>query len=61
MKESMAEMESRYERRFSQLHQLNETFDTSEMFESQEAELARMRSTQVAAKPYPTRATSRKM
>ena len=61
MKESKAAMECRYERRLSQLQQLNETLDTSEMFESQEAELDRMRNTQVAAKPLPIKATPRKM
>ena len=47
MEESKAELKCRYERRLSQLQQLNESLDTSEMFESQEAELDKMRNTQV--------------
>ena len=51
MEESKAELESRYESRLNQLQQLNESLDASEMFESQEAELDKLRSTQVATNP----------
>jgi len=47
MEESKVELKCWYERRLSQLQQLNESLDTSEMFESQEAELDKMRNTQV--------------
>ena len=47
MEESKAELKCRYERRLSQLQQLNESLDTSEMFELQEAQLDKMRNTQV--------------
>lgn len=48
MENSKAELESRYESRLNQLQQLNESLDASGMFESQEAELDKLRSTQVA-------------
>ncbi|XP_074616503.1 kinesin-like protein KIF15 isoform X3 [Acropora palmata] len=46
MVNSKAELESRYESRLNQLQQLNESLDASGMFESQEAELDKLRSTQ---------------
>ncbi|XP_067053138.1 kinesin-like protein KIF15 isoform X3 [Acropora muricata] len=46
MENSKAELESRYESRLNQLQQLNESLDASGMFESQEAELDKLRSTQ---------------
>ncbi|XP_068722534.1 kinesin-like protein KIF15 isoform X2 [Montipora capricornis] len=46
MEESKAELESRYESRLNQLQQLNESLDASQMFESQEAELDKLRTTQ---------------
>lgn len=55
MEESKAELETRYESRLNQLQQLNESLDASEMFESQEAELDKLRNTQVATNP--TKAT----
>lgn len=48
MENSKAVLESRYESRLNQLQQLNESLDASGMFESQEAELDKLRSTQVA-------------
>ena len=47
MEESKAELESRYEIRINQLQQLNESLDASEMIESREVELDKLRSTQV--------------
>ena len=47
MEESKAEMEIRYESRLSQLQSLNESLDASEMIESHEAELDKLRTTQV--------------
>lgn len=50
MEESKAEMETRYESRLSQLQSLNESLDASEMIESHEAELDKLRTTQVIIK-----------
>ena len=50
MEESKVALESRYESRLSQLQQLNESHDASGMFESQEAELDKLRTTQVATR-----------
>lgn len=47
MEESKAELESRYESRLNKLQHLNESLDASEMIESQEAELDKLRTTQV--------------
>ena len=47
MEESKAELESRYETRINQLQHLNESLDASEMIESREVELDKLRSTQV--------------
>lgn len=47
MEESKAELESRYESRINQLQHLNESLDASEMIESREVELDKLRSTQV--------------
>jgi len=57
MEESKAELESRYESRLNQLQQLNESLDASEMFESQEAELDKLRSTQVDTNSFFIRTT----
>ena len=50
MEQSKAELESRYESRLNQLQHLNESLDASEMIESQEAELDKLRTTQVKRK-----------
>ena len=50
MEEAKVALESRYENRLSQLQQLNESHDTSGMFESQEAELDKLRTNQVATR-----------
>ena len=50
VEESKAELESRYERRLSQLQHLNESLDASEMIESHEAEIDKLRTTQVKRK-----------
>ena len=50
MEESKAELESRYESRLSQLQHLNESLDASEMIESHEAEIDKLRTTQVKRK-----------
>lgn len=47
VEESKAELESRYESRINQLQHLNESLDASEMIESREVELDKLRSTQV--------------
>ena len=47
MDECKAELESRYESRINQLQHLNESLDASEMIESREVELDKLRSTQV--------------
>ena len=50
MEESKAKLEIRYESRLSQLQSLNESLDASEMIESHEAELDKLRTTQVIIK-----------
>lgn len=50
VEESKAELESRYESRLNQLQQLNESLDASEMIESHEAEIDKLRTTQVKRK-----------
>ena len=50
MEESKAELESRYESRLNQLQHLNESLDASEMIESHEAELDKLRTKQVKRK-----------
>ncbi|XP_020614830.1 kinesin-like protein KIF15 isoform X3 [Orbicella faveolata] len=47
VEESKAELESRYESRLNQLQHLNESLDASGMIESHEAELDKLRTTQV--------------
>lgn len=47
---SKAQLESRYESRLNQLQQLNESLDASEMIESHEAEIDKLRTTQVKRK-----------
>ncbi|KAL9974095.1 hypothetical protein ACROYT_G011096 [Oculina patagonica] len=47
IEESKAELESRYESRIHQFQHLNESLDATEMIESHEAELDKLRSTQV--------------
>jgi len=44
---SKTKLESRYESRLNQLQHLNESLDASGMIESQEAELDKLRTTQV--------------
>jgi len=50
VEESKAELESRYESRLNQLQHLNESLDASGMIESHEAELDKLRTTQVKRK-----------
>lgn len=50
MEESKAELETRYESRLNQLQQLNDSLDASGMFESQEAELDKLRTSRVLMK-----------
>ena len=50
VEESKAELESRYESRLNQLQHLNESLDASQMIESREAELDKLRTKQVKRK-----------